>query len=86
MFTVDPHPLLDPVVFTATIPSPLSTSPSPEWLVALLKPDAPAPPRADDAVPGLGRDLLRHGGYKQQTFTWYRELLEKPGAAVERQS
>jgi len=64
VLTVDPHPLLDPVVFTATFPSPLSASPSPEWLVALLKLDAPAPLRADDAVRGAVRDLLRHGGYK----------------------
>jgi DNA/RNA-binding domain of Phe-tRNA-synthetase-like protein len=38
--------------------------PSPEWLVALLKPDASAPLASDDAVRGAVRDLLRHGGYK----------------------
>jgi DNA/RNA-binding domain of Phe-tRNA-synthetase-like protein len=64
VLTVDPHPLLELVAFTATFPSPLSASPSPEWLVALLKSDAPAPLRADDAVRSAVRDLLRHGGYK----------------------
>ena len=64
MLTVDPHPLLDAVAFTATLPSPLSALPSPEWLVALLKSDAPAPLSADDAVRGAVRDLLRQGGYK----------------------
>jgi DNA/RNA-binding domain of Phe-tRNA-synthetase-like protein len=64
VLTVDPHPLLDVVAFEATFPSALSASPSPEWLVALLEPDAPAPLSADDAVRGAVRDLLRHGGYK----------------------
>ena len=64
MLTIDAHPLLDVVAFEATLPSPLSASPSPEWLVALLKPDASAPLSADDAVRGAVRDLLRHGGYK----------------------
>ena len=64
MLTVDAHPLLDTVAFEATFPAPLSEQPSPEWLVALLKLEAPAPLRADDAVRGAVRDLLRHGGYK----------------------
>lgn len=64
MLTVDPHPLLDAVAFEATFPAPLSAQPSPDWLVALLKPDAPAPLRADDAVRSAVRDLLRQGGYK----------------------
>jgi DNA/RNA-binding domain of Phe-tRNA-synthetase-like protein len=64
VLTSDPHPLLDVVAFAATFPSPLSASPAPEWLVALLEPDAPAPLSADDAVRGAVRDLLRHGGYK----------------------
>ncbi len=64
MLTLDSHPLLDVVAFEATFPSPLSASPSPEWLVALLKPDASAPLSADDAVRGAVRDLLRQGGYK----------------------
>jgi DNA/RNA-binding domain of Phe-tRNA-synthetase-like protein len=42
----------------------MSSLPSPEWLIALLKPDAPAPLTSDDTVRGAVRDLLRHGGYK----------------------
>lgn len=64
MLTIDAHPLLDTVAFEATFPASLSASPSPEWLVALLKPEASAPLSADDAVRGAVRDLLRHGGYK----------------------
>jgi len=64
VLTIDPHPLLEVVAFEATFPSPLSAQPSPEWLVALLKLEAPAPLRADDAVRGAVRDLLRQGGYK----------------------
>lgn len=64
MLTIDPHPLLDALAFTSTLPAPLSALPSPEWLTALLKPDASAPLSSDDAVRGAVRDLLRHGGYK----------------------
>src|SRR5690606_34584487 len=64
VLTVDPHPLLDALAFTTTLPGPLSSLPSPAWLAALLKLDAPAPLASDDAVRGAVRDLLRHGGYK----------------------
>lgn len=64
MLTVDPHPLLDALAFTTTFPGPLSSLPSPEWLTALLKQGASAPLSSDDAVRGVVRDLLRHGGYK----------------------
>ncbi len=64
MLTIDPHPLLDALAFTTTFPGPLSSVPSPEWLTALLKPGASAPLASDDAVRGVVRDLLRHGGYK----------------------
>jgi DNA/RNA-binding domain of Phe-tRNA-synthetase-like protein len=64
VLTVDPHPLLDALAFTTALPKPLSELPSPEWLTALLRPDAPAPLSSDDAVRGAVRDLLRHGGYK----------------------
>jgi DNA/RNA-binding domain of Phe-tRNA-synthetase-like protein len=64
VLTLDPHPLPDAIAFTTTFPAPLSALPSPEWLVGLLKPDAPAPLRADESVRGAVRDLLRHGGYK----------------------
>jgi DNA/RNA-binding domain of Phe-tRNA-synthetase-like protein len=64
VLTLDAHPLLDALAFTTTLPAPLSALPSPEWLTALLRPDAPAPLSSDDAVRGAVRDLLRHGGYK----------------------
>ena len=64
MLTIDPHPLLDALAFTTTLPGPLSSLASPEWLCALLKPEASAPLASDDTVRGAVRDLLRHGGYK----------------------
>ncbi|WP_224363582.1 phenylalanine--tRNA ligase beta subunit-related protein [Hyalangium versicolor] len=64
MLTIDPHPLLDALAFTTTLPGPMSSLPSPEWLTAFLKLDAPAPLSSDDTVRGVVRDLLRHGGYK----------------------
>ncbi|WP_164017768.1 phenylalanine--tRNA ligase beta subunit-related protein [Pyxidicoccus trucidator] len=64
MLTVDPHPSLDTLAFTTAFPAPLGSLPSPEWLVALLKPGASAPFSSDDAVRGTVRDMLRHGGYK----------------------
>ncbi|SEM33562.1 B3/B4 domain-containing protein (DNA/RNA-binding domain of Phe-tRNA-synthetase) [Stigmatella aurantiaca] len=64
MLTFEPHPLLDPLAFTTTLPAPLSALPSPDWLTALLKAQAQAPLASDDAVRGAVRDVLRHGGYK----------------------
>ncbi len=64
VLTVDAHPSLSTLAFTTTFPSPLGELPSPEWLVALLKPGATAPLSSDDTVRGAIRDMLRHGGYK----------------------
>lgn len=64
MIAIAPHPLLDAQAFILQLPRPLSEMPSPEWLVALLKLDAPAPLKPDDEVRSQVRDLLRHGGYK----------------------
>ncbi|WP_426733671.1 phenylalanine--tRNA ligase beta subunit-related protein [Myxococcus faecalis] len=64
MLTVDPHPSLDTLSFTTAFPASLGASPSPQWLVALLKSDAAAPLSSDDTVRGAVRDMLRHGGYK----------------------
>jgi DNA/RNA-binding domain of Phe-tRNA-synthetase-like protein len=61
---VEPHPLLRFAAFSARFPGPLSHSPSPEALLELLAPGAPAPLSSDDAVRAAVRDLLRHGGYK----------------------
>jgi DNA/RNA-binding domain of Phe-tRNA-synthetase-like protein len=60
----DPHPLLDAAAFSTTFSRPLGEMGSPATLAALLRLDAPAPLRADDAVRAAVRDLLRHGGYK----------------------
>jgi hypothetical protein len=61
---LDPHPLLDARCFVTTFAQPLGSTPSPEPLLALLKPGAAAPLGSDDTVRGAVRDLLRHGGYK----------------------
>lgn len=64
MLAIDAHPLLDVRAFSATFPAPLSGSPSPDWLKALLAQGAQAPLATDDAVRAAVRDLLRHGGFK----------------------
>jgi DNA/RNA-binding domain of Phe-tRNA-synthetase-like protein len=64
MLTVAPHPLLDVRAFTTTFPRPLGEMPSPEAVLALLKPDAAAPLSSDDAVREAVRALLRQGGFK----------------------
>ncbi len=64
MISLDPHPLLDAVSFTATFPKPLGALGQVEAIVSLLKLDAPAPLASNDEVRGAVRELLRHGGYK----------------------
>lgn len=59
-----PHPSLDASLFVTTFPAPLSDCPSPDWLLAFLRPGAHAPFASDEGVRGAVRDLLRHGGYK----------------------
>ncbi|MFT3840380.1 MAG: phenylalanine--tRNA ligase beta subunit-related protein [Myxococcaceae bacterium] len=61
---LDPHPLLDARCFVTTFAQPLGSSPTPESVLALLKPDAKGPLSSDDTVRGAVRDLLRQGGYK----------------------
>lgn len=61
---VEPHPLLRVAAFTTRFPAPLGELPPPAGLVALLRLDAAAPLRPDDAVRTAVRDMLRHGGYK----------------------
>lgn len=65
MLTVAPHPLLELSAFETRWPRPLGELPSPDWLLALVDPDATEP----FAPPGPGevesvRALLRHGGFK----------------------
>jgi len=61
--TIEAHPLLAAAVFTTVFSRPLGESEAPA-LHDLLRADAEAPLRADDAVRAAVRDLLRHGGYK----------------------
>jgi len=61
---IQPHPLLDAVVFVTSFDRELSEiGPRPE-IAELLLPSAAAPLASDDAVRASVRDLLRHGGYK----------------------
>ena len=62
--TIDPHPLLHAAAFTTRFPAPLGALETPAAVLGLLRLDAEAPLRSDDAVRGAVRDLLRHGGYK----------------------
>ncbi|MEM7248401.1 MAG: hypothetical protein AAF533_23910 [Acidobacteriota bacterium] len=63
--TVDEHPLLRLVAFTARLPGPLEEHPSPDWLIALLAAEtADAPLRRDDDTKKAVRLLLRHGGFR----------------------
>lgn len=64
MITLDPHPLLDAVAFVTRFPAPLGDMPTPEPLLALLRPGAVAPISSGDDVRAAVRDLLRLGGFK----------------------
>ena len=63
MLDVAPHPRLDLGWFVADLPAPSAELPSPDWLRALLVPDA-AGFGVDDAVRSAVRDVLRGAGYK----------------------
>jgi DNA/RNA-binding domain of Phe-tRNA-synthetase-like protein len=62
--TITEHPSLRCAAVTTTFGTALGETPSPDWLVALLKSDAPAPFKSDDALRTAVRDMLRVGGYK----------------------
>jgi DNA/RNA-binding domain of Phe-tRNA-synthetase-like protein len=64
MLQVDPHPLLACTDFATEFPASLEQCPSPDWLVALLALDAPAPVARGEELRAAVRDLLRHGGYR----------------------
>jgi len=59
----EPHPLLEPVVFTCRFPNGL-TEPSSPGLCEFLSADAPAPLTVGEENKKIVRDLLRHGGFK----------------------
>jgi DNA/RNA-binding domain of Phe-tRNA-synthetase-like protein len=58
------HPSLRTAILTTEFPQPLSDLPSPEWLIALLRLDAPAPVHRTEELRAGIRDMLRFGGYK----------------------
>lgn len=61
---VEPHPLLEPGVFTIHTPQPCGELATPPDIAALAEPGAAAPLAPSDEVKAAVRDLLRHGGYK----------------------
>jgi len=61
---VDPHPVLDLGAFCARFDAALGELRTPDDVVRLFVPSAPAPLRRDEACRTAVRDLLRHGGYK----------------------
>lgn len=63
MVNIDPHPLLDAVIFVTTFPRPLAELPD-RAEVADLFASAEAPVQTSEPVRAAVRDLLRHGGYK----------------------
>ena len=62
MLIAEPHPLLDLGAFLTRFDAPIAAAP--DWLRALLAPDAAAPFRSDDTVRAAVRDVLRAFGYK----------------------
>jgi DNA/RNA-binding domain of Phe-tRNA-synthetase-like protein len=61
---IEPHPLLDLRAFTTIFARPLSETPTPLGIFALLSLNAAAPLKSDDTVREAVRVLLRHGGFK----------------------
>jgi DNA/RNA-binding domain of Phe-tRNA-synthetase-like protein len=61
---VAPWPCLALRALAVELPSSLEQLPSPPWLQALLRADAPAPFAPDDALRTGVRDLLRARGYR----------------------
>lgn len=62
--TVAPHPRFAPGAFVSAFPLPLGELVPSEGLARLLRADAEAPLRPDDATRAAVRDLLRWGGFK----------------------
>jgi DNA/RNA-binding domain of Phe-tRNA-synthetase-like protein len=61
---VEDHPLLRVAAFVTELPSPLGALATPAAVLALLRDEAGAPLRRDEAVRAAVRDALRHHGYK----------------------
>ncbi len=58
------HPILRPAAFTSRFTAPLGETPAPQWLIDLLRLDAPAPIHRDESLRLAVRDMLRHWGHK----------------------
>ncbi len=61
---VEPHPLLEPGVFTIHTAQPCGVLATPPAIARLAEAGAEAPLASSDAVKSAVRDLLRAGGYK----------------------
>jgi DNA/RNA-binding domain of Phe-tRNA-synthetase-like protein len=61
---LEPHPLLRVACFATTFAAPLAATPEPLRPAALLRPEAAAPFRPDEALRAAIRDMLRAGSYK----------------------
>jgi DNA/RNA-binding domain of Phe-tRNA-synthetase-like protein len=59
-----PHPALELAALAVQLPRPLGELSSPDWLLALLRPDAAAPLRPAEEVRSAVRELLRSAGYR----------------------
>lgn len=64
MLVIKPHPRLELGAFVTRLPAPLGGLEVPDWLRALLQPNALAPLASDDTVRAAVRDVLRARGYK----------------------
>lgn len=64
VLTVEPHPLLDAIVFVAEFPQQIGQLSVENKIAQFLRPEAPAPVEAGDEVRSSVRDLLRYGGFK----------------------
>lgn len=62
--SVSPHPSLRTRAFTTALSMRLAHIPSPQWLIELLRDDAPAPVQRSEELRAAVRDMLRVGGYK----------------------
>ncbi len=64
MIDIEPHPKLEAVALTAALPVCVEKMPTPDWLAALLKPQADAPVKQAPELKDAVRAMLRHGKFK----------------------
>jgi len=61
---IEKHPSLDLGLMEAEFAEAIAQLESPDWLQALLAPEASAPVQRSEEGRAAGRDMLRYGGYK----------------------